>query len=107
VFSFRELMELVLKQIGRSRFLLPLPWPLARLIGIGGDIAASLLPFAPPLTSDQVELLKNDNVCDEELPGLAALGVRPTAVEAVIPSYLHRYRRGGQFAEEAAAAPGV
>ncbi|HEX4097616.1 MAG TPA: complex I NDUFA9 subunit family protein, partial [Caulobacteraceae bacterium] len=97
-FSFKELMRLVLSQTQRRRLLVPLPWPLARLIGVGGDLAAAMLPIAPPLTSDQVELLTQDNVVSGKLPGLADLGVTPTAVEVVVPTYLYRYRKGGQFA---------
>ena len=97
-YSFRELMQLVLTQTQRSRLLVPLPWPVARLIGVAGDMVAGVLPIAPPLTSDQVELLTHDNVCSGALPGLSALGVTPTAVEAVVPTYLYRYRKGGQFA---------
>ncbi len=100
IYSFRELMELTLAQIQRQRLLLPLPWPVARLIGMAGDLQARLLPLAPPLTTDQVELLRSDNVADPALPGLAELGVIPTAVEAVVPTYLYRYRRGGQFADD-------
>ena len=105
VYSFRELMQLVLKQTQRQRLLVPLPWPLARAIGTLGDLAAAISPFAPPLTSDQVELLTQDNVCSGALPGLTALGVTPTAVEAVVPTYLYRYRKGGQFAEEMPLVP--
>jgi NADH dehydrogenase len=100
VYSFKELMQLVLNQTKRERLLLPLPWPLARLIGTFGDLA-SMLPIAPPLTSDQVELLTQDNVASGLLPGLQALGITPTAVEALVPTYLYRYRKGGQFADEA------
>ena len=100
VFTLRELMRMTLDQIQRERLLLPLPWPVAGLLGKLGDLA-SVLPVAPPITSDQVEQLKRDNVADRALPGLAALGVSaPTRVEAVIPTYLYRYRRGGQFAED-------
>ena len=104
VFTFRELMQLVLAETRRRRLLLPLPWPVARLIGMAGDIQASLLPMAPPLTSDQVELLRSDNVADPSLPGLAELGIAATAVEAIVPTYLYRYRDGGQFADETASA---
>ena len=100
VYSFKELMQLVLSQTQRERLLLPLPWPLARAIGALGDLA-SVLPIAPPLTSDQVELLTYDNVASGDLPGLTALGITPTAVEAAVPTYLYRYRKGGQFAEAA------
>ncbi|MGZ5993948.1 MAG: complex I NDUFA9 subunit family protein [Caulobacteraceae bacterium] len=101
VLSFRELMELTLQQIQRPRLLVPLPWPLAAAVGVLGDIQAAALPFiAPPLTSDQVRLLKaGDNVSNPALPGLAELGVRPTALDAIVPTYLYRYRKGGQFAE--------
>ncbi len=99
VFSFKELMQLVLTQTQRNRLLVPLPWPVARAIGAAGDLM-TILPIVPPLTLDQVELLTHDNVASGALPGLAELGVVPTSVEAVIPTYLYRYRKGGQFAEE-------
>ncbi len=99
VYSFRELMELVLKETMRRRALVPIPFPLAALMGRAGDVWGSVLPFAPPITGDQVALLKRDNVADPGLPGLAALGVTPTALEAVLPTYMWTYRRGGQFAQ--------
>jgi len=102
VYTFRELMELVRRETGRNPVLLPMPWPLAKLIGAGGDIQARFM--APSLTSDQVELLRHDNVPADGASGLAALGVSsPTSVEAVIPTYLYRYRKGGQYAELPAA----
>jgi len=104
VFSFKQLMQLVLAQTQRNRLLVPLPWPLARAIGAVGDLM-TVLPIAPPLTLDQVELLTQDNVVSGKLPGLTELGVAPTAVEAVVPTYLYRYRKGGQFAEEMPLAP--
>ena len=64
-----------------------------------GDIAASIgLP--PPITSDQVELLRADNVVSGAYPGLRELGVTATTLEAVLPLYLYRYRKGGQFADQ-------
>jgi uncharacterized protein YbjT (DUF2867 family) len=99
VYSFRELLELILRETGRNRLLVPLPWPIASLIGAVGDIQAKVLPLAPILTSDQVTLLKSDNIANPALPGLAALGIEPTAVEAVVSSYLYRYRKGGQYAD--------
>jgi uncharacterized protein YbjT (DUF2867 family) len=102
VYTFRELMELVRRETGHHPVLLPVPWPIAKLIGVGGDIQARLM--APSLTSDQVELLRHDNVPAEGASGLAELGVaNPTRVEAVIPTYLYRYRKGGQYAELPAA----
>jgi NADH dehydrogenase len=47
-----------------------------------------------------VELLKADNVPDGQHPGLAELGVPATTLEAVLPTYLYRYRKGGQYADQ-------
>lgn len=105
VYTFKELLELVLTETGRARVLAPLPWPIAGLVGKLGDIQASILPLAPPLTTDQVALLKaGDNVVAPGAKGLADLGIVPTAVEAVVPSYLYRYRKGGQYAPTPAGA---
>jgi NADH dehydrogenase len=68
-------------------------------MGQAGDLQAMLLPIiAPQITTDQVAMLQRDNVADPALPGLDALGVNPTALEAVLPTYLWKYRKGGQFA---------
>ena len=73
VFSFKQLLEFTLETIGRKRLLVPLPWPIAKVMGT----VMGLLPFAP-LTADQVELLKTDNVVSEaatrEGRDLAGLG---------------------------------
>jgi uncharacterized protein YbjT (DUF2867 family) len=100
VYTFRQLMEMVLAETGRRRFLAPIPFPAARLIGMAGDLAAAIVK--PPLTSDQVELLKTDNVVSGAYPGLPELGITPTTLEAVLPEYLYRYRRGGQYADQEA-----
>ena len=100
-YSFRELMELMLRETRRERLLLPLPWPVASAIGMVGDIQAKVLPIAPLLTTDQVALLRSDNVAAAGAPGLAELGIVPTAVEGIVPTYLYRYRPGGQFSEPA------
>jgi uncharacterized protein YbjT (DUF2867 family) len=97
-FTFHELMELMLAEIGKRRFLAPIPWPLAALIGAAGDLAGAVIE--PPITSDQVSLLKSDNVVSGAYPGLAELGITPTTLEAVLPSYLYRYRKGGQYADQ-------
>ena len=94
--SFREILEYILKTIERRRLLLPLPFALARL-------QAQVLQYLPkpPLTPDQVELLRQDNVVSpaaiDEGRTLKGLGVVPTAIESVVPSYLWRFRRTGQF----------
>jgi len=101
VFTFKEIIELVLAQTERRRGLVPLPFGVARLIGKLCQPIALFTPIAPPLTADQVELLKTDNVADPALPGLAELGVGvPITVEAILPTYLYRFRKGGQFADQ-------
>jgi uncharacterized protein YbjT (DUF2867 family) len=97
-FSFRELMQIVLAETQRRRFLLPLPFAAARLMGAAGDLVAGIVP--PPISADQVELLKTDNVVSGQYPGLAELGITPTTLEAVLPTYLYRYRKGGQYADQ-------
>jgi uncharacterized protein YbjT (DUF2867 family) len=94
--SFKELMQFVLATIERRRLLVPIPFALAR-------VQAMVLQFLPKplLTPDQVELLKRDNVVSEaalrEGRTLAALGIAPLAMAAVVPSYLWRFRKTGQF----------
>lgn len=108
VYSFEALMRLLLAEIQRRRLLLPIPWSAASLLGRVGDLVA-MTPLAPPITTDQVALLRRDNVVSPGARVLADLAVTPTALEGVIPTYLYRYRPGGQYAEElqklAAATP--
>lgn len=87
IFSFRGLMELMLAHTGQKRLLLPLPFPAARLL----SCLTQFLP-APPLTPDQVKLLKSDNVANGALPGLGELGVTPTPIGSALPQYLSRFR---------------
>jgi NADH dehydrogenase len=100
VFSMREVMELILDVTGRKRMLLPMPYGVAAMIGAVSEIL-TLTPVPPPITRDQVELLKTDNVVGGQYAGLADLGVStPETMEAISPSYLYRFRRGGQYADE-------
>ncbi len=97
-FSFRELLEKMLAETDQRRFLVPIPFPVATLLGKAGELTAFLM--APPVTSDQVELLKTDNVVSGQYPGLTDLGVTPTTLESLLPTYLYRYRKGGQYADQ-------
>lgn len=99
VYTFRELMQVVLRESLQKRALAPIPFPIASLLGKVGDIVAAVLPITPPITSDQVENLRNDNVVGASALGLQALGVHPTPIDAVLPTYMWIYRRGGQFAQ--------
>jgi NADH dehydrogenase len=100
--SFKELMQSMLDIVERKRLLLPIPFPIARVMGG----ALGLLPN-PALTTDQVELLKRDSVVSEvarrEKRSFEAFGIKPTLMEAVLPSYLWRYRRAGQYSSGFAA----
>lgn len=98
VYSFREVLELVCRETGRNRPLLPIPFPIARLMGSVFQ-AVGLLGLTPPLTRDQVVMLQSDNVVSSGALGLTDLGmVHPTSMSSIAPSYLWRYRDGGQFA---------
>jgi NADH dehydrogenase len=94
--SFKELMQYVLATIERKRLLVPLPFFVAKL-------QAMFLQFMPTplLTPDQVELLRVDNVVSEaaiaEERTLQGLGIEPEPIEAIVPSYLWRFRKAGQF----------
>lgn len=82
-YSFRTLLQLMLDTMGTRRVLVPVPFFVAELQGT----VLGHLP-TPPLTRDQVELLKTDNVAGGQEPGLTELGIIPTAVEEILPSYL-------------------
>jgi NADH dehydrogenase len=94
-------MEFVLATIERRRLLVPLPFPLARIQAY----VLQLLP-KPLLTPDQVELLKRDNVVSEEAKSesrtLEGLGIDPRSIAAIVPSYLWRFRKRGQFRDRVA-----
>lgn len=92
IYTFKQLMEILLKEIGRKRLLLPLPFPVAGLMGA----AMQCLP-SPQLTLDQVRLLKRDNVVASGAAGLDQLGVQATALESVLPTYLDKYRKRGYY----------
>jgi NADH dehydrogenase len=87
IYSFKQLMQLMLRETGYRRWLLPIPMPLAYLKAL----VLEQLP-RPFLTRDQLRLLKLDNVVGSDAPGLAELGLTPTAIETILPSYLAAYR---------------
>ncbi len=90
IYSFQQLLAMMLDEIRRPRLLVPVPfWAAAA--------EAWFLEFmpAPLLTRDQVRMLKADNVVSAGGRGLADLGIAPTAIEIILPTYLARHRRGG------------
>jgi len=102
VYSFKELMELILRETGRKRILAPVPFAIASLMGLGAEIAGLAPMIEPPLTRDQVKLLKHDNIVSDGAAGIEDLGIYPQTVESILPSYMVRFRKYGQFAEHAA-----
>lgn len=105
VLSFRECLETILKVVNRKRPLVSIPFGVASMIGS----VASMIPLiTPPITPDQVTLLKVDNIVSPEAEAegrtLAAMGIRPTMLTSVLPSYLVRFRPHGQFSGTGKAA---
>jgi NADH dehydrogenase len=102
VASFRDLLKDMLRVVRRRRLVIGVPFFLARIMGWGLDliprVTAGTLSNAI-LTADQVRQLGRDNVVTGEHPGFEALGIEPTAMEAILPTYLWRFRKGGQYAE--------
>ncbi|MEL7529271.1 MAG: complex I NDUFA9 subunit family protein [Pseudomonadota bacterium] len=94
--SFRACLEEMLDITRRSRFLLPIPFPVASAMGK----VMQMLPGAP-LTADQVELLKTDNVVSEAAikdgRTLEGIGIEPATLASILPTYLERFRQHGQY----------
>ena len=105
VHTFRELMEFMLATIQRKRLLVPVPFPMMRLQAT----FAQFLP-TPPITPGQVDMLKSDSIVSEaarrEGRTLEALGLVPETIEAIVPTYLWRFRKAGQFDSNAGIAIG-
>jgi uncharacterized protein YbjT (DUF2867 family) len=96
IYSFRELLELLLREIRRKRWFVDLPFGLA-------EVQARLMSILPnpPLTPDQVELLKRDTIVSPGALTLSGLGIAPTPVESILPTFLDRFRRGGWYERDA------
>ncbi len=98
--SHKALMERILREAGRKRPLVPFPSGLAKL----GAAVLGILPFKPLVTGDQVELLAVDNVVSDEAKKdkrtFAAFGIAPQSMDEVLPTYMWRFRRHGEFDRE-------
>jgi len=90
--TFRDTMAYILKEIHRRRALIPVPFGVMSLAAI----PLGLLPN-PPVTRDQLNQLKLDNIVDDRAKGLKDLGITPTPISLVVPGYLERFRPGGRF----------
>ena len=103
--TFRELIAYVLEVTGRKRLMLPMPFSVARVqAGVLEAVkyaSFGLLPEEFLLTRDQVSLLAHDNVVSETAVAdgrtLEGLGIQPESIGAIVPTYLTRFRRQGQF----------
>jgi uncharacterized protein YbjT (DUF2867 family) len=111
VMSLRQVAEFVLQTIDRRRALIPLPFGVSRVMARGTEIASTLslglFPQALTTTRDQVDLLREDNLVSPaalaEGRTLQGLGIVAQGVEAIVPSYLYRFRKTGQFARSRSA----
>jgi len=91
-YSFKELMEILLTEIKKKRFLIPVPFSLAKF----QSYFLQMMPN-PLLTPDQVELLKYNNIVSGDYPILKDFGISGTPIQNVLPKYIYRFRAGGQF----------
>jgi NADH dehydrogenase len=104
LYTFRQILGFIMCETGRRRMLLPVPFAFAPALGFIGE-AVGLVPFFdPPITRDQIRLLRKDNVVAGAAGRIEDLGIAPETVEAIVPSYLVRFRKYGQFTELPARA---
>jgi NADH dehydrogenase len=99
VATFRALMQQMLAVVRRRRLIVNIPFWAARIMAGGFNMArvVSLGLVMPPVTRDQVANLAVDNVVSDAAKGFADLGITPTAMMAVLPDYLWRFRPSGQY----------
>ena len=92
----------MLEVIDKKRLLVPVPWFAANMMGAAGELSGKVPFVAPFLTRDQVKNLKIDNVVAQDALTFANLGIVPETLEAVLPTYMAKYRKYGQFHEKRA-----
>ncbi len=110
--SFKEILAYICAVTGRRRALLPVPFGLARgpaaLTETLSGLSLGLFPKMLLMTPDQLKLLESDNVVSaaaaEAGLTLEGLGIEPHAIESIVPSYLYRFRKTGQFADDRIAS---
>ena len=93
-YSFKELMQILLSKIGKKRFLMPIPFGMAKF----QSYFLQMLP-TPLLTPDQVTMLRYDNVVSGEYKTLKNLKIKPTTIQSILPKYIYRFRSGGEFSK--------
>lgn len=101
IYSYKELMHIIAHETQRDVWLAPIPRLVLAPFAAVSEIFLRILPFAPPITVDQLEMLKEDNVVSLSRPdvqSIRALGVTDLeTVEGIVPAYLWRFRPRGQF----------
>lgn len=105
--TMRELMVRMLAVIRRRRIVMNLPFWLAHIMAFGFDMVQLLslgLISNGVLTRDQLRNLAHDNVVSDDARDFESLGIRPTPMQAILPEYLWRFRKGGQYADITASA---
>ena len=93
-YSFKELMQILLSEINKKRFLISIPWGMAKF----QSYFLQMLP-TPLLTPDQVTMLRYDNVVSGEYKTLKNLKIKPTTIQSILPKYIYRFRSGGEFSK--------
>ncbi|MBA1338549.1 MAG: NADH dehydrogenase [Pelagibacterales bacterium] len=91
-YTFKELMEILLIEIKKKRFLISIPFGFAKF----QSYFLQMMPN-PLLTPDQVELLKNNSIVSGNYPVLQDLGITGKTIKNILPKYIYRFRTGGQF----------
>lgn len=96
ILDFRGIYERLFACTGQRRVLMALPFFVAKIQAF----FLQMLPGAPLLTPDQVQSLKTDSVVDPLMPELADLGLMPTGMSLILPTYLEYCRPGGRFGDK-------
>lgn len=94
IYSFKELMEILLIQIKKKRLLVNIPWGLAKFLSL---FFLQALPGSLKITPDQIEILKQNNVVSSHYPTLEDFGVSGTKIQNILPKMCLRFRTGGEF----------
>jgi uncharacterized protein YbjT (DUF2867 family) len=102
VYTYREIAKLVLLEIDRRKPIVGVPAPLMKVAGFFAQ-QIGRFGLTPPLTADQVDLMGHDNIVRPGANTFATLGIEPAAPEAILPTYLDRFRVGGRYNQHAPA----
>ncbi len=103
--TFEDIMQFICEVTGRRRMLLPVPLPIANIqafmLELASKFSLGLWPDWLTVTRDQIRLLQHDNIVSSEAIAagrtLQGLGIAPESIETIVPAYLYRFRKTGQF----------